>query len=536
MTSQRNRIRHYLPIVGLVVATAGLEACLGDQRVDSNSGQERKIVLIAGAKSHGPTVHEYGKTVRLLKVMLDRAENVSGISTEAFPHGWPEDAAVLDDADLVVVVSDGQDGDLYSPAPFQASEDRVRQMERLVDRGGGFMTLHFSTFAPDSLGDQVLEWVGGYFDWQDESGSRNWYSAIQTLDTSVDLLAPEHPISRGLPASFRLEDEYYYNLRFKPDDSRLQPILRVPELMGEREHGGVVAWAVERVDGGRGFGTSTGHFFRNWENAEYRTLILNAIVWASGAEVPPDGVASRFYTNREVSRALYGASRNALILTGNHHPAHPWRETTPILKSILEADGAVHVDVSHNIEDLHHYDLRDYDFLLLNYANWEDPAGISEAAKESFIEYLTDGGGLIVLHFANGAFHFSLPQAGDSDWPEYRKIVRRVWDHTSDSGHDPYGSFRVEPTAIHHPITDGIQAFETSDELYFNQKGDEPIEPLLTASSLTTGRDEPIAWAYTYGEGRVFQTVLGHDAGSLSAPAVATLLRQAGSWVAGVAP
>ena len=53
MTSQRNRIRHYLPIVGLVVATAGLEACLGDQRVDSNSGQERKIVLsIRAMKSY----------------------------------------------------------------------------------------------------------------------------------------------------------------------------------------------------------------------------------------------------------------------------------------------------------------------------------------------------------------------------------------------------------------------------------------------------------------------------------------------------
>lgn len=526
-----------MPALGLLMTGPGFYGCAGGQGVASEAGAgDRKIVLIAGAKSHGPEVHEYAKTVRLLKVMLDRAENVRGLSTEAFPHGWPEDEVVLDDADLIVVVSDGQDGDLYSPAPFLASPERVRQVERVVRRGGGFMTLHFSTFAPDSLGNRVLEWVGGYFDWQDDSGARSWYSAIETLDTSVELAAPEHPVSRGLPASFRLEDEFYYNLRFRPGDSRLRPILRVPALTGEREHGGVVAWAVERADGGRGFGTSTGHFFRNWENAEYRKLILNALVWASGAEVPLDGVASRFYSSQEVSEALYGATRNALILTGNHHPAHPWRETTPILVSILEADGTVHVDVSEHIEDLHHYDLTDYDFLLLNYANWEDPQGLSDAAKKNFLDYLAGGGGLIVLHFANGAFHFSLPGASDSDWPEYRKVVRRVWDHTSDSGHDPYGTFRVSPTSLPHPIIDGIQAFETSDELYFNQKGDEPIEPLLTAASRVTRRDEPIAWAYSYGEGRVFQTVLGHDAGSLRAPAVQKLLRQAGSWVAGVSP
>lgn len=526
-----------LRAAGLLLALAGFSGCGAAIEPARSAGpQERNVVLIAGAKSHGPRVHEYGKTVRLLKVMLDRAENVGGITTTAFPDGWPRETTALDDADLVLVVSDGQDGDLYSPAPFMATPERMEQVQRLVERGGGFMTLHFSTFTPDSLGDQVLDWAGGYFDWQDESGSRNWYSAIRTLDTSVELATPTHPVSRGVSESFRLEDEFYYNLRFAPGASRFRPILHVPALAGDREHGGVVAWAVERPDGGRGFGTSTGHFFRNWENADYRKLILNAIVWASGAEVPSGGVAAHFYDDRQVTEALYGTQRKALVLTGNHHPAHPWRETTPLLKSILESDRAFHVDISENIEDLLHYDLRDYDFLLLNYANWEDPAGLSEAARENFVAYLAGGGGLVVLHFANGAFHFSLPQAGESDWPEYRRIVRRVWDHTGDSGHDAYGTFRVEPTSVDHPITEGIEAFETSDELYFNQQGEEPIEPLLTARSQVTGRDEPMAWAYSYGSGRVFQVVLGHDAVSLSTPAVKTLLQQAGLWTAGVAP
>src|SRR5690606_4652004 len=102
-----------------------------------------------------------------------------------------------------------------------------------------------------------------------------------------------------------------------------------------------------------------------------------------------------------------------------------------------------------------------------------------EFSKNAFTRYLNEGGGLMVIHFANGAFHYSLPNASESDWPEYREIVRRVWDHHADSGHDSYGEFKVNISDKKHPITSGIENFLTTDELYFNQKGENPIEPLL---------------------------------------------------------
>jgi hypothetical protein len=39
----------------------------------TNPAKHRKIVVIAGSKSHGPGTHEYLKSARLLKVLLDRA-------------------------------------------------------------------------------------------------------------------------------------------------------------------------------------------------------------------------------------------------------------------------------------------------------------------------------------------------------------------------------------------------------------------------------------------------------------------------------
>jgi type 1 glutamine amidotransferase len=492
--------------------------------------KQKKIVLIAGPKSHGPGAHEYIKSVRLMKTMLDNS-NVEGLETKIYFNGWPDSQEDLEDADLILFVSDGRDGHLFSDVPFM-TEERMEVMQRQMDRGCGFSLIHFSTFATDEIGKKVLDWAGGYFDWQDDKGERNWYSSIKTIDGNLTFPNGEHPILSGIEP-FKMKEEYYYNIRFQKNDNRLQLIAEVPELEGRAENGNAVAWAVERKDGGRGFSTTMGHFYANWRNDNFRKMILNGLVWAAGVTIPEGGVESNFFEDAEVTRHLYGKSRKALVLTGNNHPAHPWQDTSPVMKKTIESRTDFHVDISTNIEDLYQYDLNDYDALILNYANWENPEVLSEASKNSFVNYLEQGGGLLVIHFSNGAFHFSLPKAGESDWPGYREIVRRVWDHDADSGHDKYGEFLVKIANSNHPVTSGVRDFTTFDELYFNQKGDKPIEPLLSARSQVTGREEPLAWGYRYGAGRVFQTLLGHDVKSFSSSEFQLVLSNAINWVAG---
>ena len=52
-----------------------------------------------------------------------------------------------------------------------------------------------------------------------------------------------------------------------------------------------VAWCVQRADKGR-FGIVMPHFYKNWKNDDLRTLILNAVVWTTGTELPKTGVKS----------------------------------------------------------------------------------------------------------------------------------------------------------------------------------------------------------------------------------------------------
>jgi hypothetical protein len=63
-------------------------------------------------------------------------------------------------------------------------------------------------------------------------------------------------------------------------------------------------WAVERPDGGRGFGFTGGHFHLNWQNNEQRRLMLNALVWLAKLEVPTGGVDSAPVSDVEIMQNL----------------------------------------------------------------------------------------------------------------------------------------------------------------------------------------------------------------------------------------
>jgi type 1 glutamine amidotransferase len=82
-----------------------------------------------------------------------------------------------------------------------------------------------------------------------------------------------------------------------PDSTRGKPGLNDaysgnPEVLkriGLPEH---VMWALDRPDGGRGFGFTGGHSHRNWANDDFRKIVLNALLWVARADVPPKGVES----------------------------------------------------------------------------------------------------------------------------------------------------------------------------------------------------------------------------------------------------
>jgi hypothetical protein len=238
-----------------------------------------RIVLVAGRASHGPGEHEFFAGCAILMKMLQQTTGVFPVMAR---DGWPKNPRTFDNAKAVVFYMDGGGG---HPILHKGHKEVV---QKLIDSKVGFVNLHYAVEYPKSQSAHVLQWLGGYYE-TGFSTNPHWTADITML--------PEHAITRGVKP-FKILDEWYFNIRFKPEAKEVTPILKatppdsVRRTEAARKHKGreeIVAWAFERAEGGRSFGFTGGHHHRNWGNENFRRLVVNAILWSAGVEVPKDG-------------------------------------------------------------------------------------------------------------------------------------------------------------------------------------------------------------------------------------------------------
>ncbi len=213
-----------------------------------------------------------------------------------------------------------------------------------------------------------------------------------------------------------------------------------------------------------------------------------------------------------------------LLVTGVDYVGHHWKETAPAIRKVLEQDKRLSVRIVEDPEFLASPAVADYDVIFLHFFldGQHQRFQREDEIRENLARLVNQGKGLVVIHLACGAFE---------DWPEYVRLVGKVWDRKT--FHDPYGPFQVHITRKDHPITRGLSDFQTNDELYVCLTGATPVEVLATAHSKITNKDQPMAFVLNYGKGRVFHTPLGHNARAIEMPGTAELLRRGCLWAAG---
>lgn len=259
----------------------------------------RRIVFLAGRASHGYGTHEYYGGFRYLADVLN--ESAPGV-TATVQKGWPDDPSVLRGADAVVIGSDA--GKLIT--------QNLEGVRKLAEDGAGIACFHYTLVVPEGeCGEAMLDAVGGYYE---------TYWSVNPIWTADFTGLPDHPVAGGVEP-FTIRDEWYYHMRFAGEMRGVTPVLtavppdgtrkgptgphsgnpHVRARMGEPEH---VAWVFERPGGGRGFGLTGMHWHWNWAHDDYRTLVLNALVWIAGAEVPEEGVPSETPALEDLQRYL----------------------------------------------------------------------------------------------------------------------------------------------------------------------------------------------------------------------------------------
>ncbi|MFG0332781.1 MAG: ThuA domain-containing protein, partial [Maioricimonas sp. JB049] len=201
-------------------------------------------------------------------------------------EGWPDDDSVVRKAATFVFT-----GDTFPAERLPRSDSVMQRLGTAMNRGAGIVCIHYATgLRDDDVADDgdhpLLHWTGGYF----ATRCRHHQSIARIWTATIEPGGEEHPVNRGWKP-FTLHDEPYINNWFGPNGpaANVTP-LAVSMLPPDNPQREIVAWSVERGDGGRGMGVVMPHFFRSWKNEDLRTLILNGIVWTAQVDVPAEGV------------------------------------------------------------------------------------------------------------------------------------------------------------------------------------------------------------------------------------------------------
>jgi type 1 glutamine amidotransferase len=510
--------------------------CCFLQGAAAQTAAPKRIVLIAGAKSHPAGAHEYLKSVKLLKVLLDRA-NLHGIETEIHFNGWPDDPRVLERADTIAWFSDGENPAFAYEAPYLRPE-RLSLLQQQIDRGCGWFAHHYSVFSPVAHGPRILEWSGAYFDFETGRGEGGLYGAqnlgdraryhslIRVDEADVHLVSAQHPVGNGV-RPFRIRDEFYYQLVFGNQALRIQAVLRVPAF-SENASAQTIAWAYERDTGGRSFGITLGHRFANWTNDDYRRIVLNALIWTAGGVVPPGGVQSTYIDENEVDQALLTRPIRTMLWLPSSSSTDGEAQTE-VFRAALNSEWPRFVLASNHDAPP---DLSDYRLLLVDQRDLE-LWGSDAARRHRLEEFLASGGGLVI--FTRGPTPGAVAGPAPVVEPWGRPIVweslspisvspanrTETWYHVSLAAQD--ATRRIAEFRIRR---DDVALGLAPDNRLSVQKG-------AGLQVIASAGDVPLAFAVPHGKGRVFQLLLGggFPASGLN-PRIVQLLRGGALWAA----
>lgn len=223
-------------------------------------------------------------------------------------------------------------------------------------------------------------------------------------------------------------------------------------------------------------------------------------------------------------------THKALIVDGFSN--HDWKQTTEVIKWILEGSGKFKVEVSTIPSDSiarqkWNPDFEPYAVVIQNTNNIHNPKlSWPEPAQNSLEHYVQNGGGLYILHSANNAF---------SDWKEYDKMIGLGW-RSVDSGialevndqkqliKHPKGEGKGTSHGDRfdaliqilnpHPINEGYPlSWKTvNTEVYSFPRGTAENLTVLSYAfdSTDTKKRWPVEWVIKYGKGDVYNSSMGH--------------------------
>src|SRR5690606_16327657 len=201
--------------------------------------------------------------------------------------------------------------------------------------------------------------------------------------------------------------------------------------------------------------------------------------------------------------------RIEVLFLGHESRHHPSDSAAAFLVPALAKEG-FSFSYTANPGDLNPESLARYDALLL-YANHDS---ITPSQERALLEFVESGKGFVPIHSASHNFRNSA------------RVIALMGGQFDRHG---VGTFTVPITRADHPVTKGLQPFETWDETYVH-KNHNPEGRTVLMERVEGDHREPWTWVREQGKGRVFYTAYGHDSRTWRQPEFHRLILNGLLW------
>ncbi len=456
-----------------------------------------RVLLLSGRNNH-----DWRTTTPLLGKRLTATgrfdvrieEEPSGLSAQAVA---PYDVIVLD---------------YNGPRWGKTAEDAV---ESFVRNGKGLVVVHGASYAfgdLELLGDRHHKTGLKEPPWKEyfEMTGARWslgppktgHGARHIFE--VKFVDREHPIAKGMPASFPVSDELYHNLVMKDGIHVLATAYDDPAVRGTGKEEPIL-WTL-RYGKGRVFHTALGHDAAAMYARGFVDTFVRGTEWAATGKVTLPATVG---TEPEKKNPVH-----VELVIGGH-------DFAPSFFKSFQDQNDIETNVVYQPAAFDKGRLNGTD-VVVDYSMVQE---ISNEAKANLRRYLESGKGLVLMHHVI---------AGYQDWTWWWKEV--LGGHyilkPSDGKLSSYkeGVRIFTKTVAPHPVTRGIPPMVIWDEVYKNMWISPDVKVLVRTNHPDS--DGPVVWISPYKKARVVYIQLGHGPRAHNHPTFQRLVRNAILWAA----
>jgi type 1 glutamine amidotransferase len=169
-----------------------------------------------------------------------------------------------------------------------------------------------------------------------------------------------------------------------------------------------------------------------------------------------------------------------------------------VMTSLAASAGDLRVTSTEALTSLTGANLANYEVVFFALTSGELP--LTTEQRSALLGFVSGGRGFIGVHSATDTLY---------EWPDYGRLVGAYFKE------HPWtqpGTILVEDAT--HPATRGLpERFSLTEEFYtFQDNPRSRVQVLLRldAASVGAAGDYPLAWAHSFGSGRVYYNALGH--------------------------